>query len=117
MLFSEGINFFRNPFIIQRLRDSGGVPHPLCPVVALRDFLNLTRSFKLFVSHDNLEPCSINKICPFMCMLIRQTNQGSILKYHDLRKLATFGFFRFVLVDEACGFVGCHPSGFLGDIT
>ena len=52
----------RGPITINSLRDKDGYPHPLCPVIALRNYLYLTRSCvggQLLRTHTTLKQGSL----------------------------------------------------------
>ena len=73
-----------------------GSPHALCPVNALRLYLNCTKnckSNKLFVNPVSLAPCNKGRIVYYVRKLIRITQPGIYAKFHDFRILSSWKAF------------------------
>ena len=104
----------RGPIIINSLRDKNGCPHPLCPVIALKNYLYLTRSCiggQLFRTHTTMKPCSLTKLKEYVCRVIKIANPNSVPKSHDVRKMAaSVAFFQNMDVSELCSKVGWSSS-------
>ena len=78
----------RDPIIIQDLLGDDGTPHSLCPVGALRRYLNVTKDFQdgpLFLHPTSCKPLSKPQISVRICSLIKESQPGSFPHAHDVR--------------------------------
>ena len=104
----------RDPILIMGLVDEDGSPHTLCPVKALKDYLNVTHSVTegpLFVHPASDRPLS-KKVCAIkLCQVIKASQPGVFPQSHDCRKMATsLAFFRSMHLEELCQRVGWSSS-------
>ena len=80
------------------------VPHALCPVAALSDFLEstrLSRADELWVRPDSLSPLGVRGLAALLVRLIRDADPGSRPRAHQVRKYAaSLAFFRSFDVDR-----------------
>ena len=90
--------------------EDNGTPHSLCPVGALRRYLNLTKDFQdgpLFLHPTFCKPLSKPQVSVRLCSLIKESQPGSFPRPHDVRKSATsLAFFHSISIEAICNNVG-----------
>ena len=93
---NESPSFRRMPMKVLAIFNRDGSPHPLCPVNALRLYLDCTKnckSSKLFVNPESLAPCNKGRIVFYIRSLIRMSQPDAYSKFHDFRILSSWHAF------------------------
>ena len=88
--------FRRQPMIVNALLKRDGSHHPLCPVMALHNYLvstQNTNSNKLFVNPVSGAPCNKGRIAFYFLSLVRSSQPEALAGFHDLRKFAAWQAF------------------------
>ena len=82
--------------VVNALFKRDGSHSPLCPVMALKQYLDLTRnsnSEKLFLNPMSGVPCNKGKISYYFLSLVRLSQPNVITSFHDLRKFSAWKAF------------------------
>ena len=97
LLKNESPKFRRTPVTIQAFIKRDGSHHPLCPVLALNQYLKDTRRFDdrhyLFLNPDSGTRCDRGRVRWLMRKHIRLTQPEAYTKFHDLRKFSCWKAF------------------------
>ena len=83
---NETLDFRRQPMVVHALFKRDGSHSPLCPVLALKQYLELTQhcnSEKLFVSPVSAVPCNKGKISYYFLSLVRLSQPNVMASFHD----------------------------------
>ena len=93
---NESLNFRRQPMILQAMMQRDGSHHTLCPVAALRKYLNVTKRFNgrgLFFNPVTRVPCNAARINYYVKFLVRKSQPNVYASFHDLRHFAAWRAF------------------------
>ena len=97
LLKNEAPKFRRKPVRIQAFIRRDGSHHPLCPVWALKQYLNETQRFAdrryLFLNPISGAKCDKGRVRYLMRKLISLTQPGVYSRFHDLRKFSCWKAF------------------------
>ena len=97
LLKNEAPKFRRTPVTVQAFIKRDGTHHPLCPVLALRQYLDMTRQFDnrhyLFLNPVSGARCDRGRVRFLIRKLIRKTQPGAYSRFHELRKFSCWKAF------------------------
>ena len=88
--------FRRRPLVLRAYLNRDGSHHTLCPVAALRNFINVTDKFKsrfLFVNPLTGARCNKGHISYHFKRLVSLAQPGVYARFQDLRKMASWKAF------------------------
>ena len=87
----------RSPVTISAFIKRDGTHHDLCPVLALSQYLTLTKKYDnrhfLFLNPETGSRCDKGRIRYVIRKLIRQTQPDAYSRFHDLRKFSCWKAF------------------------
>ena len=101
---NETASFRRGPILINAFKINSTTHHVLCPVNALRIFLNASRGLNLtalFFNPRTHAPCTKARISQLIRRVVKLSQPGMYARAHDLRKFATVqAFFANMSLEE-----------------